>query len=507
MPDHHRDAQEMERFHAAVDRLAAGVPAPMVDDADLQELLDLAGRLRHDLPSGMPDPAFRASLKQRLIEPYSPNVVPLPERTVSRVARFPYVAATGAVAAVFVAVFVVAAFALMGNGNDDGTPDLAGGADGGTETARLSTLSAVASPTANEVGTGGDPTGGVGDATVETVPPDSAGSPTPVLPSNTPTVTQGEPAPTPFATLIATAQPTPAPTSEPQLAMVLPPVDATTVESGPVPATDDGAGGNTARMTFLLSTTLPEVPPNAPAYLLSPPDQDPVALVTRIGRELGIEGEVRISEDRGKMDYHLGTEDGRAFHWQPETGSFSFVSPDASSNADMTREEVIANCRGWLSSFGYPVEALTMAATAQPIGDANWLVETPMDSMPQPGYGHPLGVRMITNSDGKVVDASGYWLKPAMSMDVDLISAAEAWESLTSGKGYWFGGGGAFAEGGELRVESIDISYVLTNDSDGLFLQPVFAMRGELLHADGISSSGVTVFIQASRPQARYSGP
>ena len=48
---------------------------------------------------------------------------------------------------------------------------------------------------------------------------------------------------------------------------------------------------------------------------------------------------------------------------------------------------------------------------------------------------------------------------------------------------------------------------MLTASENGLVLQPVIAMRGELLHADGISTSGVTVFIQAGSAMAWYSGP
>lgn len=510
MPDERFNDAEMDRFHDAVDRLASGAPAPFVNDPDLQELLELAGRLQHDLAGGLPDPAFRASLRNQLLTPPAPGVVSLPQRAARRqqTARFPYVAAFGSIAAVMVAVLLVGAFAMMNGDSDDTPPGIANAPVAETETAIAASF-AISSATEDSTAEDTPSSAQTESARTEPTATSAEATPSTAVTAVTPT-TSAPPSPstpTVVATLIATVQPTAEPTSDRGLAMVLPPVDSTTVESGPVPAADPGAGGAITTMTYVLATEMPVLQPLAPAYLLAPPTEDPVQLVQQVAGSLGIDGEVSVSSEFGKTDYHISTADGRTFHWYPETGAFSFSSPGDDPGMVMTSDEVVENCKGWLSRLGYPVQALTETMHSQPVENTGWLVETAMNAMPQPGFGHPLGVRMIANSEGEVIDATGYWLAPMHQADVKLITAEEAWDALTAHQGYWFGAGGAYVEGGELRVESIEVSYVLTNAEEGMILQPVIAMRGEFLHADGISTSGVTVFIKAGSAMAWYSGP
>jgi hypothetical protein len=515
--DRHYDStprsQRWDRFHDALDRAAAGEPAPVQADADLQELLELASRLRVELPRDLPDPAFRADLKQRLVA-LAPGIASLPERRAARRQRVPNVALFGALAAVFLAAIAVGTLAVL-NGDSASTDppaDAPGVARSATETATLAML-ASATMTLEPAPTGmGGPTTTQLDETPETTP--DPPTPSPVAetpqPNNTP-VAPGETATAPGATEAPTAVPSPAPTATPtedrQLA-ALPPVDSTTVESGPVPLADGGAGGTTAEITFTLAMAIPEIPPAAAVYVLTPPAEAPEAFVGRIGESLGLGADVEQSEDgRGKPDYHVGRDGGASFHWNPQIGAFSYTAPEREPSNARSASDIVAGCRAWLRGLGYPVELLEAEASTQQLSETEWLVEIEMADVPQPGFGHFLGVRFITASDGEVRSATGYWLTPVSRTDVPLISADDAWTALTSGKGYWFGAGGAFMEGGELRCQALQVSHVLTGGKDGMVLQPVVEWRGEFIHADRMSSSGVTVFIQAAREHQGYSGP
>jgi hypothetical protein len=507
-----RTPADLERFHQAIDRAAAGRPAPVLSDPDLQELLGIASRLHQELPRDLPDPAFREALKARLIDSTS-GVTSLPARRSSWFARPSNLAAASAIAAVMIALVAVGSLALLGGDDGGADPTAVAVARTETQTMMLTTMAVATIPSTEPVPTG---TGGA----LET-PPDVTPQPTP-QPALTPThvaVATTEPTTTPIATaaMTPTAAATEAPpnptqevtaTSTPDVQLAsLPPVNSTSVEAGPVPAAGDGAGGAATTVTYVLATTFPEIGGTAPVYFLAPPNEDAATFAASVGEALGIGTDVVVDEINGKQDFHVGTDTGASFHWFPEGGGFSYSGPADVPVAVMTTSEIVAASRKWLEQIDYPVDLLSESVEAQQLSDTEWLVEIALDEVPQPGYGHPLGVRMIVATDGTVTSATGYWLVPERQEDVPLIDPAEAWDALTSGYGFWFGSGGAFAEGGEMRCESIEMSYILTSSLEGMILQPVIALRGEFMHLDGLSSSGVTVFIQAARPPEGFNGP
>jgi hypothetical protein len=119
--------------------------------------------------------------------------------------------------------------------------------------------------------------------------------------------------------------------------------------------------------------------------------------------------------------------------------------------------------------------------------------------MPDIGLGHPLGVTIYINADGTVTEASGYWLNLKASESALLHSAADIWETVSSGQGYWTGGGIVEA-GGAFSADSMQITYILTRDPSGeLVLQPVVETSGEFITADGLSSARISCFVQAAR--------
>lgn len=510
---------DLERLHTAIDRIVAGQPAPVLHDPGLQELLELADLLRRELPADLPDPAFRAELRAQLL-PIPPSVVDLSTRQRDRDKRMPAFAVVSAIAAVFLAIVTVGAMAMLVSDRADDEPRAADVdvARAATETSAFSTLAIAMTTTAEALPTGiGGPLNTPGAVTPQPTPePDDTNTPVPV-PTNVPvSPTESDPTATTEATVTVasteeTAVPTQlmTPTATPQRQLAnIPPVDSTTVEAGPVPAASDGAGGTTATISFVLATEIPEIQATAPVYMLEPPDDAPDAFTARVGEALGLDARVVAGEYRGKPEYHVGSNDGASFHWYPKVGAFAYSGVSTGADANHDADSIRDVATEWLVDIGYPVDMLSMQDVAvQQLGDVEWLIEFPFALLPQPGYGHPLGVRMILAADGTVTDARGYWLRLAERADVPLVSAADAWDLLKSGKGYWFGSGGAFAEGGELRCESVQMSYILTSADEHLILQPVIAWRGEFVHADGVSSSGVTVFIQATRLVSGYSGP
>jgi hypothetical protein len=122
--------------------------------------------------------------------------------------------------------------------------------------------------------------------------------------------------------------------------------------------------------------------------------------------------------------------------------------------------------------------------------------------MPQPGVGHPLGVRAFVNDEGVVLSATGYWLVANGEEQAPLRTAQECWNEMQqTGKGYWRDGG-MTQDGGELKVVSLAVSYVLTRDETGLVLQPVVQVDGDFVTRDKLSESRISVFIQAARSES-----
>src|SRR5690606_8931441 len=93
-----------DRLNRAIDRLTSRQPVPVFEDAELAELVELAGRLHNELPSDLPDPAFRGALREQLADP-GPRLVE--SRSPAATRRFPLAMAGGAIAAVLVVAVAV----------------------------------------------------------------------------------------------------------------------------------------------------------------------------------------------------------------------------------------------------------------------------------------------------------------------------------------------------------------------------------------------------------------
>lgn len=510
-----RDVPErIERLSRALDRIAAGQPAPVLDDPELQRLVQLATRLQAHLPRDLPDPGFREDLKDQLA---AGNVRRLrrhaPPRVAARRAAFPYPAAIAAIAAVLVAAVTVGSLAILTSTHDSGDALDAVGAG----------QTFAVSPTAPPVTSSGTsvPATTVAMATTQQPGPSPAESPS-ADPTTTaadqrtrtaqPTRTAGQPpTPTPrsaTATLIAaTATPgtavSPSATTEPQLAGV-PPVDAAHLECGPCPAADGGGEPPNANVSVALEAPLPDLADTAPVYTLVPPEIDPRQLVEAVAAALHIDGAIVTGIDaRGKLEYSVIDPSGASFFWVPGTGTFQFSLPASSAAtpaaSDLTPDRIVANALAWLATIGYPTDDLTAQPRIIEDGEGNWRLELWNTALPYNSFGHPIGVVVTLSADGQVVEGSGFWLSVASEEQVAILSAAEAWQAIAAGQGYWTGGGIA-AGGGEFAVDTFFLGYTLTRvpGVDRLVYQPTIIAQGDFTALAG-AATRLTVYLQAAR--------
>lgn len=488
-----------------------GGSTPVLNDPDLQELLELATRLRDELPRDLPDPAFRHDLKRQLtrarIEPLpaAARARPVPPSIVPPRSRVPSFATLSALAAVFVAVVAIGVVGMLLNRDNAPSNNL-----GVQDVVTGTTVSAVFDSTTSQPelpsGTSG---GGIALVTASVglsdplVDPTSAfestGQPGDATEPQAATTPQPPDAPTASATATTTeaAQETPALALGP-----LPDVAVDTVEQGPTAFAEGGSDGPDERgsVEFVLDTTLPQFASTAPVYRLSPPDVEPSELVADIASRLGISGEINVDEYSDYREFHVTSEDGRYFRWIPETGAFQYGSFENSVVGDLTAEAAVEQVRGWLAETGYPVDRLALTGSAKLFQEGQWEVELALASMPQPGVGHPLGIRAFVNDDGVVLSATGYWLVADESEQATLLTAQECWSKMQTGKGYWRDGGMS-SDGGELRVVSLAVSYILTRDENGLVLQPVVQADGDFVGPNGVDESRISVFFQAIRAE------
>jgi len=483
-----------EHLNSAIDRMMAGGPTPVLNDPELHELLQLATRLRDELPDDMPDPAFRDDLKHRLThrEPISITT----RRPASPApARFPWVAAISAIAAVMLAAISVGSLAIW---LDNGDNDRSGGMELARTLASQQTATTIGFATMTAVTTE-DESQLVGKST-EANEPIAEATEEPDTEQEEPEPTGSEAVPPQGASAVTTPLATPTTTSEPtdgpSLAAV-PPVDSQHVEQGPRPAAD-GSGGQPNGVEYVLATDLPDLGSTADVYWLVPPRDDPESFVTTAAAMLEMDGEITSDAPMGRTVYHLFDDTG-SFHWTPETGAFSVVMTDDETGPTLSVDDLAANAIQWLESMNYPVEQLGRDVRSEQIDDTTWLLNIRFDAMPEIGLGHHLGVTIFADSDGSIVEASGYWLELKQIDSTALQPADAIWEAVSSGNGYWTGGG-IVEGGGEFRADTMRVTYVLTRDPSGdLVLQPVVQTSGEFVTSDGASSARISCFVQAAR--------
>lgn len=515
MPDRrnpHDVPERIERLNRALDRIAAGQPAPVLDDAELQELVALAGRLQQSLPRDMPDPGFREELKEQLeAGAWGQPRRPAPLRRAYQRSAFPYPAAAGAIVAVLVAAIAVGSLAIWTSSDptDDGrntaganlglaTPTQAAiqptGADDATTSVALTTTSDS---------TAGTPGVAVAQFTATTLPGPTvtvqrtrSSSATATLVVN-PTATRSGPTATAATTPAAT------PTGSPQLA-ALPPVDGEHLEPGPVPLAAGSSEPPSTAVAVSLATSLPDLADSAPLYTLAPPDIDPRLLVEQVAEEMGIDGPIVMATDgRGNVAYRADGSNGAMFFWVPEIGAFTFTLPQRTSATpapgEPTTQEVVANTLAWLDSIGYPADSLNATPLTEEGVDGSWTIELWTNALPFNSFGHPLGVRVTMDADGNITGGTGFWLTVSSEASVSIRSSDEAWKAISSHQGYWTGGGIA-SGGGEFTVDTLFLGYTLTRDEGDaqLTYQPTIIAQGDFRAPNG-DAARVTVYLQASR--------
>lgn len=489
-----------ERLNNAIDRMLAGGPTPVLNDPELHDLLGLAARLHNELPNDLPDPAFRHELKQQLTT-IRPIAVAVPRPPVATPARFPWIAAVSAIAAVMLAAISVGSLAIWLDNDADNSSRF-------TEMANFPAGQLTATTFGIATSTAEANLGNLG-ATLEATVAEDASRMTTFQPANEETMiaeatTEDEPpvdstetnpaASTRPTDLTATSEPA----NEPSPGSV-PPVDAQHVEQGPRPAADGSSGTPPADVAYVLETELPDLGDDAQVYRLTPPKVDPETFVRKVAGELGMEGDIVVDAPMGRTAYHLFDDDRGSFHWTPETGAFTIAPISSATGERMPFDQVVIAANDWLAEIGYPVDQLTTDVRAVPIGDAAWRLDARYAAMPEVGLGHPLGVTVDINADGAISEVSGYWLEVKEVYSVPLYSADAIWQAVRSGDGYWTGGG-IVEGGGEFRADAMTITYLLTRDSSGdLVLQPVVQTTGEFTTADGRSTARVSSYVRAAR--------
>ncbi len=490
-----------ERLNSAIDRMLGGGPVPVLTDPELNDLLNLATRLRDELPNDLPDPMFRIGLKDQLT---ATRPVTVPRTRTASPTRFPWVAAVSAIAAVLIAAVSVGTMGIWLNDDDDSQTGFTNGTNI-TANQMTATVAGIATMTAQT-------DSNLSDSTPEATVPTQPSSMTALQPSAEATDAAGETPSTEIGTEPTSTETVPATrtieltstsesTAGPSLARV-PPVDRQHIEHGPQPAADGGGGAAPTNVAYMLETPLPELGSETWIYRFVPPSVDPETFVTSIANEIGLQGEIVTDAPQGRTVHHLFDDTRGSFHWTPETGAFAVSLAESGIGEAIPLDQIINAASVWLTDIGYPVEQLDTAIQAEPASDTSWRLDVRYAAMPEIGLGHPLGVTIYVNADGAVTEAFGYWLTMTDTEPASLHRSDEIWEAISSGYGYWTGGG-IVEDGGEFRADSMLVTYILTRDTSGeLVLQPVVQTSGEFTSADGLSSARISCFVQAARTSA-----
>lgn len=436
------DPRDLERLDRAIERLTARQPVPVFEDDDLADLMELAGRLHHELPDDLPDPVFREALREQLIDP-RPRPVASPPRRAER--RNPlFIAGTAVVATL---VIVVAASVILTN--QFGSTGEAG--DGTMESEQIASntrVAAVATATAT-----------VGSVAVA---------------SNR----ESEP-----------ASPTPDP-------VTIPPLDAAHVEFGANGSSRVLQAANDGEVTYSMVSGMPEAPSSATVYRFSVPEVDALSLMNQLTDALNLDGEMTTRSVRGETVFSFTSTNGTTFTWMPESGAFACnLSGEARVRGEP--EEMVAATYQWLRSSGFPVRDGSVAPVIQQLEGGAMRVDFPVETAPPMTVGHPLSVSVMIDHRGVIKTVSGYWIQLIDTLDIDLLSAEDAWKALADGKGYW-SSASPIELSGKFEVESFQVTYVLTVDDDNeLVLQPVYRATGQFQDYRGEVVEGVSIMVQA----------
>lgn len=477
--------QKAEQLSRKIERLLSGQPSPLLD-TDTEELAEIARLLHEHLPKDLPDPGFRAQLKQDLIDP-QPRLVPFSPRRRSR--RYPVPVLAGALAVV---MFATAATGWMAFGDHDSARNLAGNDE--TPTLALSTVSsgmavAFATRTANEQ---------LRDSEANVERPTATQNGPEPTPETQPTATAAAPTRTPV-TAASPRLPESTTTNAPrEVALAsLPPVDREHVELGALATAGPEATDEFTGVEFEIDGVLPMLEPQAPAYQFATPYVDPRVILRGIGDFLGIDEEPRIEDLGGRQVYTLASDSSEAsFTWFPSSGAFSctlHVQTSPEQGGDIGAAAI-----KWLQEFGFPIDPERVQPVIQTMEDGQRIVHIPLGELPDPAVGHPLRVSLVVDENGSITRVSGYWLQVTGTVDVPLLSSEDAWRALVSGAGYW-PDRPAPGEPGRFVIEEFGVSHVLTLGENGeqLVLQPVIRAGG-IFHPDGGEPVPTAIYLQAA---------
>lgn len=480
------DPRQAERLDRAIDQIIAGGNLPASGDARLDPLVALAARLHRDLPRDLPDPAFRSRLKDDLT-----GRLPIIQPATPRVSPFSRLPIYGSLAAVFVLAVAAGVMAVWLGGRDE-SPTTA-------TSAKLMQVTAVA--TTHVLA----PASATGSGSVVTRTAESTVTITAALLLPTATIAPvGTAAPTvtPEPPAAPSAQPTqptqpPAQASATVLRASLPAIDAATIEHGPVPAADGGGPAPSSGVTYFLDAEPASLGDSVTVYHLSPPAEDPVTFCRDLAAKAGIPtDDVHAADASGRTEVFAGTPDSGSLYWRPDAGVFQFSSAATGGQDDLRPDAIAERAAAWLDAIGYPT-AMLGGPHIDDFGDL-WQVSYAYAGLPTPGIGYPLGVSVMLQDDGTVAEARGYWLAADSQETVELVSVADAWDSVTHGGGYWLDGGISSA-GGEFHADAVTLASVLTNTGGDLVLQPVVKFSGTFIASDGTTAS-ISVFARATYP-------
>lgn len=460
MPHHPSNSlpPEIDRLHRKLERMLRGDPTPVLDE-ESEQLVEVARHLQRHLPRDTIDPGFREQLKKDLIDP-GPRLLPFRARSEH---RYPVPAFAGALAVVMIAATAAGWMAfgdlLISSSSSEAR---ASGASIGSVVAF-----ATATATASDDGV---------VATAISSDAELAGA------SGSASLSQD-----------ATHQPIPNASG-----IELPPIDSAHIELGALSAARAMPSEAFDGVTFAMEGTLPSLDDTAPVYRFTTPFVNGDVLLRGVSDLLNIDGQIYTTEFHGRMAYTMVSDSGNArFTWFPLSGAFSAIVPPGEPAA--TDAEISTAAVNWLRAFGFPIDPASVKPEIQTLDNGQRLVHISIAKLPETALGHSVRVTLELDTEGRIVRASGYWLRLANTGEIAVVSAEEAWNDLRSGKGYWpdrpsFQGPGAFV------ADELEMTYLLTTDSasNGLVLQPVIAAHGTFTPEGSDHQIATTIYLQAA---------
>jgi hypothetical protein len=443
-------ARDTERLNRAIDRLTSHQPVLMFEDAELDELLELARQLHDELPDDLPDPVFREALLEQLMDP-RPRLVSASSSGGER-RKNPLTLVGGAIAAVFV---VAVAVGLVASGQFGGDGETNGQQGNAEFLGSHATVSTVATVTAT--------VGGIAVAAVRE---------------------SQLPAPSPTASRAA-----------------IPPLDAAHIEYGAMGSDEARSLSGTEQITYELASAMPEDQSSGEIYRFKVPDIDAMSLLNRVTDALELDGEMVTRSVRGKTVITFNSTNGTTFTWMPASGAFA-CKLSGEARVQGNPEEMIDEAYAWLRSSGFPLGDPLPEPVVSQMEDGMIKVDFPVEPATDVAVGHPLSVSVMIDPEGVIQSVSGYWLQLIETSQVGMLSPEDAWQKLADGKGYW-SSVTPIDESGHFQVESFAVAYVLTVDAGNqLVLQPVYRASGQFVDYRGNVVDGVSVMIQAFSPDS-----